>query len=162
MIYTLRPYRDADAEDLASVIKAAIEDIGPSAYAADQVAAWSARHPGADRFRERVAENDAIIVAVDGGDRPVAYVLLQRDGHLDHLYNHPAHTRRGLAARLLAEAETLARAWGAPNLFTEASDLARPAFERAGYIMVSRRDFTIEHDGKAVPIHNWAMVKPLD
>jgi len=27
---------------------------------------------------------------------------------------------------------------------------------------VDRRDFSIEHEGKAVPIHNYAMEKTLD
>ena len=48
------------------------------------------------------------------------------------------------------------------RLYTEASELARPAFERAGYVMQHPRDFTIEHDGREVAIHNYAMEKPLD
>lgn len=158
MAYSIRPYRDEDAGALAEVIAAAIRDIGPHAYSAEQVAAWSARHPGAERFRERVAGGDVIVVAVNGEDQPVAYALLQKDGHLDHLYNHPAHTRRGLANRLLAEAESLARDWNVTRLYTEASDLARASFERAGYVMTHKREFAIE----GVPIHNWAMEKALD
>lgn len=158
MVYAIRPYRDEDAEALAEIMAAAIRDIGPRAYSAEQVAAWIARHPGAERFRERVAEGDVIVLGVDGHDRPVAYALLQPDGHLDHLYNHPAHTRRGLAVRLLAEAETLARGWNVRRLYTEASDLARPSFERAGYVMTHKREFAID----GVPIHNWAMEKALD
>ena len=84
-------------------------------------------------------------------------MLLQTDGHLDHLYLHPDHTRRGLAERLLDTAETFARDGGIKRLFSEASGLARPAFERAGYTMTHRRDFSVD----GVSIHNWAMEKPL-
>lgn len=157
MAYSIRPCRDEDAEALAKIIAAAIREIGPRAYSPAQVAAWSGRHRGAERYRERVAAGDVIIVAADHEDRPVAYVLLQPDGHLDHLYNHPAHTRRGLASRLLAEAERQARARNVARLYTEASDLARPSFERAGFVMTHRREFEID----GVPIHNWAMDKAL-
>ena len=161
MAYSIRPYRDDDAEILAEVIGAAIAEIGPHAYSEEQVAAWSARHPGASRYRERVADGDVIFVAADAEDRPVAYALMAPDGHLDHLYNHPDHTRRGLATQLLARAEIYAAAHGVERLYTEASDLARPAFERAGYVATKKREFTIPHQGREVPIHNWAMEKRL-
>lgn len=92
---------------------------------------------------------------------PVACALLEQDGHLDHLYCHPDHTRNGLADLLLDAAEEQALTWDCKRLYTEASELARPAFERAGYGVTQRRDFTIEHEGKLVPIHNYAMEKTL-
>lgn len=143
------------------MIVAAIAEIGPHAYSAEQVAAWSARHPDASRYRERVADGDVIFVAADAQGRPVAYALIAPDGHLDHLYTHPEHTRRGLAAQLLARVETYAAAHAVERLYTEASEIARPAFERAGYVATRRREFTIAHADREVPIHNWAMEKLL-
>ena len=161
MAYTIRPLADGDADGIAAVLADAIRIIGPHAYSAEQVAAWSSRHPGPDAIHARVEKGAAIVLAADAEDRPVAYALLEPDGHLDHLYCHPAHTRRGLAVELLMVAEELARANGCTRLFTEASELARPAFERAGYKVLHRRDFTIEHEGVTVAIHNYAMEKPL-
>lgn len=157
MAYAIRLYRDEDAEAIAAVCAAAIKAIGPRAYSAEQVAAWRSRHPGPQRYRDVVADGAQIVIAADDDNRPVAYALLERDGHLDHLYCHPDHTRRGLADLLLAEAEVMARHWEMKRLFTEASDLARPAFERVGYEVMHKREFAID----GVPIHNWAMAKPL-
>ncbi len=157
MAYALRRWRDGDAEALSGIYRRAVESIGPRAYSPDQVAAWLSRSPDALRFRARVADGAMIFVAADSADVPVAYALLEPDGHLDHLYNHPDHTRRGLATQLLASAESHARELGIERLHTEASDLARPAFERAGYRATHRRDFAID----GVPIHNWAMEKAL-
>ena len=162
MAYAIRQFEREDAEALAALTLAAIRDIGSRQYSAAQVAAWGARHPGAQRFLDRHAKGDAIFVAVDVEDEPVAYSLLEEDGHLDMLYCHPDHTRQGLADHLLAEAEQHARLNGARRLYTEASELARPAFERAGYVVIGRRDFEIVHEGNAVPIHNFAMEKQLD
>ena len=162
MAYFIRPYRKGDASALAEITSSAIQAIGPQAYSHEQVRAWSARHPDAERFVSRVADGARIFLAADPDDRPVAYALLEPDGHLDMLYCHPDHARRGLSLELLAEAELHARQSGLTRLFTEASELARPAFERAGYRVSHRRDFEIELDGRSIPIHNYAMVKALD
>jgi putative acetyltransferase len=54
-----------------------------------------------------------------------------------------------------------ARRAGIGRLFTEASELARPVFERAGYALLHRRDFTIAMGDEHIPIHNYAMEKAL-
>ena len=169
MAYAIRPYRDDDAESLSGILRSAIAVIGPRAYDEAQVAAWSARAPSPDRYRERVANGAIIVIAADGDDVPVAYALLERDadaepdqgGHLDHLYCHPDHTRQGLAVQLLLEAEQRAAALQVHRLYTEASELARPAFERAGYRATHRRNFEIESPDGPVAIHNYAMEKLL-
>ena len=136
---------------------AAIRVVGAHGYSAAQVAAWTARHPGPDMYRHRSTEGHVIFVAADADDRPVAYALLEPDGHLDRLYNDPEHSRRGLALQLLAAAETHAKANGISRLYTEASEIARPVFERAGYHVTHRRDFLVD----GVSVHNYAMEKAL-
>ena len=155
--YSFRLARDADAEALSQICRLAIAEIGPHKYSAKQIAAWLARAPTPARFRERLAQHHQIFVAADGEDHPVAYALLEPDGHLDHLYGHPQHSRQGLAGRLLAMAQDHARSQNMNRLYTEASELAKSAFERAGYTVTARRDFVIE----GVAIHNYAMEKPL-
>jgi putative acetyltransferase len=163
MPYSLRPFRSSDAARLGEIFAEAVRVVGAHGYSTEQVAAWAARSPAAEsRILERISAGDWIMVAAGSDDDPVAYALLERDGHLDHLYCHPDHTRQGLADLLLEAAEEQARAWGCSRLYTEASELARPAFERAGYIVTHRRDFSIAHAGQVVPIHNYAMEKALD
>lgn len=157
----IRPFRGSDAPALAALTGAAINAIGARAYAPDQIAAWAARHPGPQRFIASAAKGDTILVAVDAADTPIAYALLEADGHCDMLYCHPDHAGRGLGAALLAAVEAAARQAGTARLFTEASELARPVFERAGYALLHRRDFTIGPPEAPVPIHNYAMEKRL-
>lgn len=157
MDYAIRLFRDGDAEALCELALAAIREVGRHGYSEEQVEAWAARHPGAEMYHHRAAAGDIILVAADANDRPVAYAVLEPDGHLDRLFSHPLHTRRGLADRLLAAAEEYASRLGLGQLYTEASELARPSFERAGYALTHRRDFQIA----GVQIHNYAMVKPL-
>lgn len=161
MAYVVRPFRDGDETAIAGIMERAIRTIGPRAYSTEQIAAWAERAFTTERVRKRVDLGALIWIAADKNDTPVAYTLLEQDGHLDHLYCDPDHTRQGLAARLLKEAEQIARTLECPRLFTEASELARPAFERAGYTVTHRRDFTIPYKGREIPIHNFAMEKAL-
>ncbi|MBV7267146.1 GNAT family N-acetyltransferase [Erythrobacter ani] len=162
MAYSIRPFVTEDAPALTDLTVAAIRNVGQHRYSPAQVEAWAARHPGPQRFLARAKAGAWINVAVDASGAPVAYALLEPDGHLDMLYCHPAHTRKGLADKLLADCEVKARSIGITRLFTEASELACPAFERAGYAILHRRDFEIAHGNHAVAIHNYAMEKLLD
>ncbi|MFU7528893.1 GNAT family N-acetyltransferase [Qipengyuania sp. ASV99] len=163
--YVIRPFRESDAADLAEITISAIHTLGARRYSPDQVKVWASRHPGPQRFLDRASAGAVIFVAANAQDAPVAYALLERTeqadgrgaGHLDMLYCHPAHTRRGLADELLGAAQAHAEVAAMARLYTEASELARPAFERAGYHVLHRRDFTIA----GVAIHNYAMEKKL-
>ncbi len=164
--YSILPFRKSDAEALFQLTVAAISTVGGARYSQEQVAAWVARHPGPQRFLDRHEQGHLIWVAVTHANTAVAYALLEPpvegSAHLDMLYCHPDHTQQGIAAKLLDTAEQYARSIAAQRLYTEASELARSAFEKSGYHMIQRRDFTILHEGKTVPIHNYAMEKLLD
>ena len=157
----IRPYREGDAEAIVAITLAAIRTTGLRAYSPEQVAAWSARF-SARRVLEWAGRGDVILVAVDGDNHPLAYTMFEADGHLDMLYCHPDHSGRGLALGLLEAVEAAARAQNLTRLFTEASELARPVFERSGFAVIKRRDFAIPFEGHEVAIHNYAMEKRLD
>lgn len=162
MVPHIRLFRLDDAPALAELTLAAIVTIGLRAYSAKQALSWAARHPGASRFIVSAAKGDHILVATTDDDAPAAYALVEADGHIDMLYCHPDHAGRGLASALLAAVENDARRSGITLLFTEASELARPVFERAGFTLLHRRDFVLPTCGEDIAIHNYAMEKQLD
>ena len=153
----VRPFREADAPALAAIFHAAVHGIGARYYSAEQVAAWSPREPDAERFRERCSDGRLVLVAVDEDDRPVAYIDLEADGHIDHLFCRPDLAGTGVAAMLHDRLEAEAAARGIRMLHVEASEPARRFFLRRGFSTVRRRDFEIQ----GVPIHNFAMEKRL-
>ncbi len=61
----------------------------------------------------------------------------------------------GLASRLLGEIEIQARNRGMTRLYAEASEMALPVFQRAGFTLIGRRDFPIG----GTPTHNYAVEK---
>ncbi|QZD95514.1 GNAT family N-acetyltransferase [Qipengyuania gelatinilytica] len=158
MGYSIRSFEDGDAEALAELGRAAIGAIGPDAYSEEQVEAWLANFAGPEVYQAQADAGTQIFIATDEDDEPVAYAMLEQTGHLDHLYCHPDHTKEGLATSLLETAALYAKYHGITHLFTEASHIAKPAFEKAGYNAMKKRTFEID----GVEITNWAMVKTID
>ncbi|MBW8725711.1 MAG: GNAT family N-acetyltransferase [Inquilinus limosus] len=81
----------------------------------------------------------AVAVAeLDGAIAGFATVLARDDGgaELEDLFVDPAAWRRGVGARLVAEAERRAAALGARALHVVAHDRARTFYERCGFRMV--------------------------
>ena len=78
-------------------------------------------------------------VAVDGDDRPVAYLIAERiDGalHVEQVSVHPAHARRGVGRALLEHFAGLARSEGLPALtLTTFADVPwnAPYYARRGF-----------------------------
>jgi predicted GNAT family acetyltransferase len=97
-------------------------------------------------------------VAADEDDRPVAYIDLEPNGHINRLFCAPEAAGQGIASRLYDAVEAAAREQGIRSLFTEASELARRLFERKGFAVVERQDMVI----RGVAIHNYRMAKALD
>ena len=156
MPYSIRPMAAGEDPAVEAVMLASIREIGARGYSPEQIAAWTGR---AELFRvgPRIEAGATVLVVSDDAGLPVAYALIEPDGHFDHLYRHPDHAGHGLGSRLIEAVEELARDWGLDRLFTEASELARPVFARAGYEELHRRD--LEIDG--VAIHNFAMEKRI-
>ena len=158
MSVVIRDYRPGDAAAMATVYARAVRAIGARTYSAAQVEAWIGdAEARAAVFEARMADGRRCWVAVDVADRVTAFIDLEADGHIDFLYADPDVAGQGVAARLLAELETAARAEGMARLYVEASEAARRFFLRHGYAVVQRRDFEVG----GVAIHNYAMERVL-
>ena len=153
----IRAYRAGDAGRLHEIFVRAVREIGRTAYTPEQVTAWAGPRVSADSLHRLYSDGRATFIAVDENDRAIAFSDLEADGHVDMLYCDPDYARQGIASTLLAAVEQNARACGIARLYTEASETARPVFEKAGFDVMHRRE--LEVDG--VPIHNWAMEKAL-
>lgn len=157
MRYTIRPYRTGDAAAIADVFRRSVEGVGPKDYAPDQVVAWAGRAPEEAAVSKRCEDGRTVMVAADEADLPFAYIDLEADGHLDHLYCAPEGVGQGIASSLYEELEKMARAQGLGRIYVEASEAAKRFFLRHGFVVVERRDFEVA----GVPMHNYGMKKKL-
>ena len=140
----IRDYVAGDAVALAALCRPSVREIGPRDYARRQVHAWAARAPTPEHIHECASDGRTTLVAVDDGDRPIGFIDLEDDGHIDFLYCAPEAAGRGAASALYDALEARARKRGVGRLYAEASEAARRAFAIGG-----------------VEIHNHAVEKAL-
>lgn len=152
----IRAYHPSDAIALGRLYVRSVEQLGPRDYSAQQVAAWASLGPSAERLHE-LSTRRIRLVAVDGSDQPIAFVDLEKDGHIDFLYCAPEAAGQGVASALYDELEEIARERGMRRLYAEASEGARRFFLKKGFVVTSKRQLEV----LGIQIHNHAVEKTL-
>jgi putative acetyltransferase len=153
---SIRPWRHSDAAAVSALYVTSVRKLGARDYSPAQIEAWASLAPSAEALAGRMEDGRMRLVAVL--DEEVAgFVDVETDGHIDLLYVAPAAAGLGVARLMLETAEATASLSGVRRLYAEASETARPVFERLGFSVTARRDFEVA----GVPIHNWAVEKTL-
>ena len=156
-VVRIRNYQTRDAAAVADIFNRAVAEIASAAYSPEQIAAWLDGGMEAGETHVRCSDGRAVWVATDDADTAIAFIDLEDDGHIDMLFCQPEWAGRGVASSLYARLEDEARQRGMPRLYVEASEIARPFFERRGFALLHRNDLVMS----GVAIHNYAMEKQL-
>ena len=151
----IRPLGQTDIGPLIEVFRAAVLVTARRDYSEEQVRAWAPDEIDSVIWAKRYDTRLAWVAEID--TCVVGFVELEARGHVDMMYVHPAHQRRGIATALLAELEGKAREEGADRLFTEASITARPFFERRGFVVIAPQTVMLRDQ----PFVNFRMEKRL-
>ena len=151
----LRPYLPGDAETLATIFVASIEQVACEDYDVDQIAAWTSKADDVTAFGARLAGQLTLVAAIDG--ETAGFVSLRGANQIDMLFVDPDAMGQGVATTLVDALEKLAAARGVNQLKVDASDTAEPFFASRGYVPQQRN--TIEIEG--VWLANTTMMKPL-
>ncbi|HEU0196096.1 MAG TPA: GNAT family N-acetyltransferase [Nevskiaceae bacterium] len=138
-----------------SLFTASVHGLAENYYNAEQIAAWAPARPDLTAWRERL-ERFSTIVAGDHGEL-VGFLSYEPNGHIDLLFVSPFHARCGVASMLYREAESTLISSGVKALHTDASLLARPFFERRGFIV--QEEQVVNRQG--VTLRRYDMRKPM-
>ncbi|MEX2944271.1 GNAT family N-acetyltransferase [Serratia fonticola] len=152
----IRPFKKSDATALAEIFHTSVHNAAIKDYSREQVVVWSPEKPAPETYVQK-AQDRIIYVAVDDLGQVIGYGDLELNGHIDHLYTHPDRVGTGVGTAVYQALEAVARKKGMAQLFVEASESARYLFERQGFHIDNRNDFSINN----VPIHNYRMSKRL-
>lgn len=109
--------------------------------------------PDLAAWRERLVGRTVLVAESD--KELAGFIAWEPDGHIDLLFTSPRHVRRGVASALYRSAEQALRAAGGNALYTEASLVARPFFERQGFVVEEEQ--VVNRDG--VDLLRFAMRK---
>jgi putative acetyltransferase len=152
----LRPYVPADARRCAEIFRLSIEELAAEDYDADQREAWASRADDEDAFGAGLANALTLLAVIDGA--VAGFASLKGGDEIDMLFVDPEFARQGVGRALVDALTRLAGARGAKRLTTEASDVARPLFERQGFT-AQKRNLVRKGDQW---LANTTMTKPLD
>ena len=133
---SLRPYVPADARRCAEIFRTAIEELAADDYDAEQREAWASRADDEAAFGKGLAAMLTLIAVVEG--EAAGFASLKGADVIHMLYVAPEYARLGAAAALVDALTKLAGARGAKRLTVEASETAKPLFDKLGFAAQSR------------------------
>ena len=96
--FTIRTFVPEDTAALSDVFRRSIEELGPRDYSSKQVAVWLRRVPDTAALKRRLMDGRQVFVAV--ARKPVGFIDLEMEGHIDLLYVMPDAAGTGVAAAL--------------------------------------------------------------
>ncbi|MFZ2869773.1 GNAT family N-acetyltransferase [Zavarzinia sp.] len=134
---TLRPFEPEDVGPLLALFRDSVRNVARRDYSEDQVRAWAPDEIDIAAFGARLGRQ-RVFVAVEG-ETIAGFAALDGHGHVDLLFVHPDHQRKGAGRLLLQGVEETARAAGMPGLSAHVSLTARPLFEALGFTAIAER-----------------------
>jgi putative acetyltransferase len=106
-------------------------------YDEAQQAAWMDRAEDEDAFAQHLAGQLTLIATI--ANSPVGFISVKGLDHIDMLYVHPSVAHSGIGSMLYDAVEKLTCGRGAARLAVDASDTARPFFEKRGFLALHRQ-----------------------
>jgi putative acetyltransferase len=113
-----------------------IEELAADDYDEQQREAWASRADDEKAFGAKLAGELTLLAVIDGA--VTGFASLKGVDEIDMLFIDPEFARQGVGRALVDALTKLAEARGAKRLTTEASDVARPLFERLGFTAQQR------------------------
>jgi putative acetyltransferase len=151
----LRPMLPNDAERLATIFVASIDELTSDDYTPSQQAAWAESAEDVDAFGDRLQGWLTLIASLGGVS--VGFASLAGIDQFEMLYVAPEAAGQGVGRTLCDAIEKLAAARGAAVLRVDASDTAHDFFAHRGYLPKHRK--TVERGDEW--LGSTAMEKPL-
>ncbi len=136
MSVSLRPYVPADARRCVEIFRASIEELAAEDYDADQREAWASAANDEVAFAANLAGALTLIAVIDGA--VAGFASLKDAGEIDMLYVGPEYAGQGAGSALIDALIKLSTARAAKRLTVEASEGAKPLFERLGFTAEKR------------------------
>ncbi len=137
----LRPMLPTDVALLAAIFRASIEDLTAEDYDEDQRNAWAAVADDEEAFGRKLAGMLTLVATLEGS--PAGFASLKDNDRIEMLYVFPAVVRHGLATMLTDALEKLGRARGATTMRVDASDTAKPFFDKRGFTAQQRNTVSL-------------------
>lgn len=146
-----------DISDLHSIFYRSVHGLGIQCYSKDQCEAWAPSDFDTYYWSMRIKNLKTIFAVVN--TKKVGFISYRNDGYIDFLYLLPEYARKGIGQELFdfAEMELLSKV-SVSKLFTDASYLAKPFFEKNGFRVTHKNQVNL----RGQELVNFTMEKRFD
>ena len=136
--YPIRPLTGQDIPEMQALFRATVLHVNVRDYTQEEVADWASCGDSMEHWQS-LLDRYRFIATLDRQGGITGFTSMNAGGHLHSLFVHEDWQGKGIATRLLHEAERMAHAFGASRIHLEASITARPFFEKQGYRVVRKQ-----------------------
>ena len=154
----IRDYQPADSDEVADLFHDSVHGIDSPTLSAAQLEAWAPTPPDYRAWRTRLGGKKRYLACADG--KIIGLIELEADGHIDRFYTHVDHQRQGIGAALYAHLLAQADRLHIVDLHVEASEIARPFFEKKGFVLGKQN--RIERGGEILTNYSMTLKRSGD
>ena len=128
----INAYSSAWAKETTDVFYQSVHSIDSSIYSVEQKNAWAPLPIDYDKWQKRLVLKKPTLLLIN--EQIAGFIELESNGHIDCTYVSPNFQKIGVASTLLEYVIKLARHSGIDHLYVEASIVAKPLFEKFGFV----------------------------
>jgi putative acetyltransferase len=151
----IRNYTLERTEETVKLFYSSVHAIDSTIYSDKQKQAWAPTSPDYAQWCLRLARNKTYLAIIN--NKVAGFIALELNGHIDCIFTHPEHEGKGVACLLYSNIEIFAKARNMEGLSIEASIVAKPFFERRGFVVQHKN--RVEKSGQILT--NFSMKKLL-
>lgn len=155
MALGIRKYRETDTAQLAALFFDSVRQGTAAHYDRQQREAWAPAVPDVGKWRARLSAMLVFVAEDESGI--VGFMTLDESGYIDLAFVRADRIGTGVGSKLYERIEHASRQRGQLTLSSNASKLARPFFEKHGWVVKARQ--SVEQNG--VCLTNYRMEKQL-
>jgi len=126
-------YSSNKAKEIADLFYESVHAIDSSIYSDEQKDAWAPMPIDYGKWEKRLENKRPYVLVIKG--KIAGFIELESDGHIDCAYVSPRFQRKGVATNLLNHVMSVAKNFGLNQLYVEASIVAKPFFEKSGFLV---------------------------
>ena len=145
----------ADMDEIAQLYRDTILTVNSKDYTKEQIEAWASTYDNQEGWVRRMEEQFFYIAKIE--NKIVGFASIDKFGYLDLLYVHKDYQKLGIAKKLEAKLEEVARENEVAEISVQSSITAKPFFEHQDYKVTGEKHKLVNN----VAFINTIMVKKL-
>lgn len=136
--YPIRQATEQDIPALQELFRNTVLYVNSKDYTQEETADWASCGSSMEHWKELLTKHH-FIVALDAQGKIIGFSSMNAEGYMHAMFVHKDRQGKGVATRLLAEVEKMAREYEVQKIWAEVSITAKPFFEKHGYRIIKEQ-----------------------